>query len=882
MPIYPGAKWHPISGPSGSYTGGPFKIVHHTTEGPTAKGAFAAFAKHRSDPHFTVDETAVYQHIDTDVAARALKNADGGVQTNRDSAIQIEVVGFAQRAKSQAVLRNVARLCRWIEATHGVPLVWPNGPPKPANSKGGDPGGHNRNAQVWDIKGGHYGHSNVPENDHWDPGYTATEVSFLMSFSGLEGLATANPVFDAIPEHDPGLSSEHSHMPGHAHVDTNPVQAAPDHRDESARRRLAGFSASALDAAEAAIRSGKIAPAAFGFAPRGGFESAVPDLDAMARDNPRGLEAIVRRVGRPPLLIRDNKIDYEQISELPAFTQALASAAERWIPSVGRIEFINHDMPWGGTGFVVDTRPNDRRLVVTNRHVAALVARRAADGTGVFLRSALGPRYGARIDMREEVDSPRTADFELPVTQIIYLADDTEADMAILEIAVRDGLAPQPIPMADDPARDAELVATIGYPARDSRNDANAMQAYFHDLYDVKRFAPGQVIKTGGAGSILSHDCTTLGGNSGSCLMRLTAKPEIVGLHFSGEFGIQNAAVSVETIKRVLKGSRVAVPGTVIASQSECLPDKAHSAALLSGRKGYDPAFLGKKLTVPWPVLSTAILTDLALPSDSAAADDYQLRYTHFGVLFSKGARMPRITAVNIDGATSVRIKRTQDRWYFDLRIPRDIQLGEDAYASEELDRGHMVRREDPNWGDLAQQANDDTFHYTNAALQHSTLNRSRTLWGGLEDYILNSTRTKGFRACVFTGPVFRDDDRPFAPSYAKIPREFWKIVAMPTVGGRLHATGYLLSQGDLIRDLKEARGQSEAAEGFVLGPYRTFQVAIAHIEEATGLSFPVLRNADPLAALHGGAEAVSGTALAYLPVESASDLVLGGLDGNK
>jgi len=85
----PFAQWMPISGSCGSFVGGPFRIIHHTTEGSSAAGAFGAFRAHRSDPHFTVDDRAIYQHIDTSVAARALRNVEGGVQTNRFSAIQI-------------------------------------------------------------------------------------------------------------------------------------------------------------------------------------------------------------------------------------------------------------------------------------------------------------------------------------------------------------------------------------------------------------------------------------------------------------------------------------------------------------------------------------------------------------------------------------------------------------------------------------------------------------------------------------------------------------------------------------------------------------------------------------------------------------------------
>lgn len=174
----PFAQWDEISGPSGSYTGGPFKVVHHTTEGSSYAGARAAFAANRSDPHFTVDGALVYQHIDTEVAARALRNADGGVQTNRDSAVQIELVGFAARDKRPDSLATLARLCRWIEAEHGVPQVWPNGLPRWSHS-GGDPGGHNRDAMTWDTRAGHYGHSQVPENTHWDPSLTPSEVQIV-------------------------------------------------------------------------------------------------------------------------------------------------------------------------------------------------------------------------------------------------------------------------------------------------------------------------------------------------------------------------------------------------------------------------------------------------------------------------------------------------------------------------------------------------------------------------------------------------------------------------------------------------------------------------------------------------------------------------------
>ena len=197
----PFAVWKPFAGSPGNYAGGhPFKIVHHTTEGSSADGAFLEYRNTRNIPHFTVDDMTIYQHIETGQAASALKHPDGTTETNRSSAVQIELVGFAGRPKSQESLQNIALLCRWIEATHGVPSVWPNGPPRPAIN-GQDPGGHNRNQQNWDNKGGHYGHSQVPNNVHWDPAYTETEVSDVMEQVGPPSVAHPGGGAQVIADH---------------------------------------------------------------------------------------------------------------------------------------------------------------------------------------------------------------------------------------------------------------------------------------------------------------------------------------------------------------------------------------------------------------------------------------------------------------------------------------------------------------------------------------------------------------------------------------------------------------------------------------------------------------------------------------------------------
>lgn len=212
----PFATWRPISGSSGPHLGGPYKIVHHTTEGSSAQGAMAAFQQNRSDPHFTVDGSNIYQHIDTAEGARALRNDPGGVQTNRDSAVQIELVGFAHLPKDGRALTNLARLCRWIEQEHGVPRVWPSGRPLPAKN-GKDPGGHNRDAKTWDTQAGHYGHCHVPENTHWDPAYSTAEADFILAATFSDDGALLSP---AVPMRPAGRRGAKA---------AAPVSTMPDH-----------------------------------------------------------------------------------------------------------------------------------------------------------------------------------------------------------------------------------------------------------------------------------------------------------------------------------------------------------------------------------------------------------------------------------------------------------------------------------------------------------------------------------------------------------------------------------------------------------------------------------------------------------------------------
>lgn len=169
MPWMPGSDRSVPGSSPGNYISAPWKIVIHSTEGSSAEGAFGAYQSRGIFPHFTVDQYRIYQHIDSSISASAVLNESGGVETNRARAIQIEMVGFADSPKNQTMLGKVAEVCAWVEEVHGVAHVWPAGRPK------GSGGPHNRSSSLWMNESGYYGHSQVPENSHYDPGALSDE-----------------------------------------------------------------------------------------------------------------------------------------------------------------------------------------------------------------------------------------------------------------------------------------------------------------------------------------------------------------------------------------------------------------------------------------------------------------------------------------------------------------------------------------------------------------------------------------------------------------------------------------------------------------------------------------------------------------------------------
>jgi peptidoglycan hydrolase-like protein with peptidoglycan-binding domain len=163
----------------GSWTRQPAIIVVHSTEGMGWPG----YDGGQSAPHFTINVTTGErrQHISMGVAARALMNPSGGVETNRAGAIQIETIGTCDPKHkgdpswlylplmSPAAQANLARLMRDI--ANDRKISWTCGVTfKAYPGSYGTGNGVRLSGSSWNSYKGVLGHQHVPENDHGDPG----------------------------------------------------------------------------------------------------------------------------------------------------------------------------------------------------------------------------------------------------------------------------------------------------------------------------------------------------------------------------------------------------------------------------------------------------------------------------------------------------------------------------------------------------------------------------------------------------------------------------------------------------------------------------------------------------------------------------------------
>ncbi|MGB9270274.1 MAG: trypsin-like peptidase domain-containing protein, partial [Pseudolabrys sp.] len=463
---------------------------------------------------------------------------------------------------------------------------------------------------------------------------------------------------------------------------------------------------------------------------REGFESLGPGnvaaaeagLQKLAEDRVQeitpsemlGLEAIVLPRNRPVALVRGDSYDDLDGPWVSLNDDVIKKRIASLLPLIGRVEVPSSPiLPYAGTGFVVG-----QGLIATNRHVAQLFSQ----GRGLTIRYRAGD---AAIDFKRQIDAPdddRTAYLSVRAVEMIHpywdmallRVDDLPTDR-MLRLSVK-----SPEELVD------HNVVVIGYPARDERNDVALQDRIFNRTYNVKRLQPGVIRARAKIQSFentvnaLTHDASTLGGNSGSAVIEVESG-EVVALHFAGEYLKANYAVPMHELARDSRvASRLNFEGTLPPtndwapawrsvegaddSASAAAPPQAEEAIVVdpdySNRPGYDPSFL-ETIDVALPRVSKAMEQDTARVRSDAQknGDPFELAYYHYSVYMNKRRRTAWFSAANIDGDHRPDIgKRRGDRWYADPRILRSEQIGQEAFEPG-IDRGHLTRRQDTAWG---------------------------------------------------------------------------------------------------------------------------------------------------------------------------------------
>jgi endonuclease G, mitochondrial len=270
-------------------------------------------------------------------------------------------------------------------------------------------------------------------------------------------------------------------------------------------------------------------------------------------------------------------------------------------------------------------------------------------------------------------------------------------------------------------------------------------------------------------------------------------------------------------------------------------------------RRGYAENFLDPDgaIVVPIPKVADSRLDEIYKEDGEPRV----LKYHHFELVMNRSRRLLMWSAANVDYDPDRKIKGERgawgsDRWIPDPRIPAAVQIFDaDFYKpAGNIDRGHIVRREDNEWGDSATEiefANSDTFHWTNCTPQHEAFNQSdparndqtyrgmEGIWGALENHVQRSRSGNDTKACIIAGPILADDDpeRDFGRGNIQYPLRFYKIICVVDGAGdekQLRVFGFILNQSDVVDRF--------GIERFEAGRFGRYQKSLKEIEAVAGI----------------------------------------------
>jgi hypothetical protein len=256
------------------------------------------------------------------------------------------------------------------------------------------------------------------------------------------------------------------------------------------------------------------------------------------------LEAIIEETGRPAMRYLNGGVQMppSELGENDRWRVLIAiarSRINRASASVGGISMIGSaGLPEHiGTGWCAAGG-----LIVTNRHVVLDLIKEKNRPVGDW---ALDAAKRPVIDFTATDQAATTQRFE--IAGIAHCVEDEKIDMAFLRLNASPEMLPPSLALDWDPSnlgseqeKDNEgrpqfhgaEVYVVGHPYK--RYGSELIASVFGVADGSKRWSPGLVTRMGAEEPFIEHDCSTLSGNSGACV--LTAeRHEVVGVHIGGD-----------------------------------------------------------------------------------------------------------------------------------------------------------------------------------------------------------------------------------------------------------------------------------------------------------------------------------------------------------
>lgn len=188
------------------------KQVLHTTESQNYNPSTDSYYGHQLWPHATLanrDGWSIYSHLPLNKVSPCMRNVAGGVETNTDGCVQIEIAWVAAEGPNFPTggLDKLYEWLTWVESKTGIPNVFVDDfhyyPPEDGHRLGKEP--WRLRGEAWNNFRGILGHQHADENVHGDPGKINIPYLRNKHLQGGDHEMTAAELATAIKENHSGL-----------------------------------------------------------------------------------------------------------------------------------------------------------------------------------------------------------------------------------------------------------------------------------------------------------------------------------------------------------------------------------------------------------------------------------------------------------------------------------------------------------------------------------------------------------------------------------------------------------------------------------------------------------------------------------------------------